>query len=189
MSVTDNNPWVEMLARPQGKSTTNIFSYCVKQGEMLSEATDGKITGVFAKTSEVNNLISTSINFSEPLRILADATYLHRAPQVDLRDAGKMYAKHDYCFEVRTEKYRFRLFALVFGPLYPVTLYVDGGVCEDLSKSNGRFSFDEDGEPRPISVKDDDDLDEVFRELLRSKKLAYICNRLMVETEGDEGKE
>ena len=96
MDATDN-PWAEMLARPQGKSTTNIFIYCARQGEMLSEATEGKIVGVFAKTSEVNNLISTSIDFSTPMRILADAPYLHRAPQVDLCDASKMYEKQDYC--------------------------------------------------------------------------------------------
>ena len=188
MNATDN-PWAEMLARPQGKSTTNIFIYCARQGEMLSEATEGKIVGVFAKTSEVNNLISTSIDFSTPMRILADAPYLHRAPQVDLCDASKMYEKQDYCFEIRTEKYRFRMFTLVFGPLYPATLHVDSGVCEDLAKSNSRFSFDEDGEPRPISVKDDGDLDEVFRALLRSEKLTYICNRLIAEAEGVEGKE
>ncbi len=186
---TSDNPWAEALSQPQDKSTTNVIAYCTRQAELLSEATEGKIAGVFAKTREVNKQISTSIDLTAPMLALADAPYLHRTPQLDLRDANAVYVKQDYCFEIRSDTYRFRLFTLVFGPLYPATLHVDAGVCEDLAKLNGRFSVAEDGEAFPISIEDDDDLDGIFRLLLKSRKLNYICNRLMAEAKEGAGGE
>ena len=182
MALLDN-PWVGVLSHPQGKTTDAIIGYFTKQGKKLSEASSGKITGVFAETSKVNDALSTTCDFPGAVEAVVSFVEMRKAPELDLRDASEMYEKHDYCFEVRSAAYRFRLLELSYGPLYPATMRVDDGVYKDLVKSSDRFVLTKDGKPRLLTIKDDDDLDCVFLSLLKSKKLNYICNRLMAEPE------
>lgn len=56
-----------------------------------------------------------------------------------------------------------------------------GGICGDLAKIYDRYKFVE-AEPCNITIQDDEDLDLVFKQLLKSEKLSYICSRLMNET-------
>lgn len=184
-----NNPWVGVLSCPQGITTDGIIDFFTEQGKNLTDASGGKITGVFAKTSEVNDALSTTYDISgavEAVANLATAANLEpiqKLPKLDLRDADDMYKEHDYCFEIRSDAYRFRLFELRFGPLYPATMRVDDGVYSDLAKSSSRFAPTKEGKPCLLTIRDDDDLDNVFLSLLKSKKLNYICNRLMAEAQ------
>lgn len=185
MALLDN-PWVGVLSHPQGNVTSNIPTYFVGQGRKLSEASGGRITGVFAETRLVNDALSASYDLSGAAEIAAAlASSMQKPPELGLQDADEMYEEKEYCFEIRSDTYRFRLLTLRFGPLYPVTMRVDDGVFRDLSGSSGRFSLTKDGHPRQLSIKDDEDLDAVFRMLLGSRKLNYICNRLMAEADKD----
>ena len=177
-----NNPWIEVLGEGQDESTAGIASYFEEQIQMLFEASCGKINGVFAETDVVNRSITPTF---EPLRaqgIVHTLGAMSLPPMVDLLDADKMYERRDYCFEIRSDKYRFRLLTLVMGPMYPVAMRVDRGVCEDLADTYDRFDFPEQT-PCELLVADDADLDKTFRLLLQSKKVKYICNRLMGEAE------
>lgn len=184
MALLDN-PWVGVLSHPQGNVTSNIPAYFDGQGRKLSEASGGRITGVFAETRLVNDALSASYDVSAAAKIAAALASMPKPPELRLQDADEMYEEKEYCFEIRSDTYRFRLLTLRFGPLYPVTMRVDDGVFRDLSGSSGRFSLTKDGHPRQLSIKDDEDLDAVFRMLLGSRKLNYICNRLMAEADKD----
>mgnify|MGYP004518370713 FL=1 len=131
----------------------------------------------------MNDAFSTIYDFPGTVEAVASFVEVRKAPELDLRDASEMYEKHDYCFEVRSAAYRFRLLELSYGPLYPATMRVDDGVYKDLAKSSDRFVLTKDGKSRLLTIRDDDDLDCVFLSLLKSKKLNYICNRLMAEPE------
>ena len=178
-----DNPWFKVLHYPQGESTSTIASYFSKQGKMLMEASDGKVEGVFAETRVVNNALSPYYDFADTISAVSKLGSIQRTPELNLIDADKMYEKQDYCFEIRSKTYRFRLLTLEFGPLYPVTMYVDDGVFRDLSKSSGRFTLSEEGKPRPLTIENGSDLNEVFQALMGSKKLNYICARLMEESQ------
>ena len=52
---------------------------------------------------------------------------------------------------------------------------IDRGVSNDLAKIYDRYKFEE-AEPCNITIQDDDDLDRVFNQILKSEKLIYICN-------------
>lgn len=188
MAAADN-PWFEVLSKPQGKSTENIETYFSVQGKMLSEASGGKIEGVFAETSVVNDALSTSVDIAGAVVAISKFGEIRRTPNLNLLNADEMYQKHDYCFEIRSEAYRFRLLTLEFGPLYPVTMHADDGVYMEFARPSGRFALSKDKRPRPLIIKDDDDLDTVFKLLLSSKKLNYICNRLMTEVKEGAGEE
>lgn len=182
---SSENPWVEVLSQPQQKSTEGIIPYFNEQARMLSEASDSKVKGVFSNTFDVNRSLSPLLDFAENASAIvskvSDASIIYRTPESNLEDASKLYNKIDYCFEIRSDRYRFRVFTVVVGPQYPVVMIVDQGVYRDLAKNNNRFKYDE-SKPCNITINDDDDLEHVFAQLLRSEKLIYICNRLMNET-------
>lgn len=152
---------------------------------MLSDASDNKVKGVFSRTFDVNRSLSPAIDLAESASAIvskiSDASVVYRTPESSLEDASKLYNKIDYCFEIRSDRYRFRVFTIVFGPQYPAVMTVDQGVYRDLAKHSNRYKFDE-SRPCDIKINDDDDLDRVFNQLLRSEKLIYICNRLMNES-------
>lgn len=181
---SSENPWVEVLTQPQHKSTEGIVPYFNEQAKMLSEASDSKVKGVFSKTSDVNRTLSPALEaintLSKVVQDVASAGVVDLTPEVDLLNADDLYKKNDYCFEIRSERYRFRLFTIEFNPSYPVDMTVDRGVCNDLAKIYDRYKFEE-AEPCNITIQDDEDLDRVFNQLLKSEKLVYICNRLMNE--------
>ena len=179
---TVDNPWLEVFDGHREKTTDNIVSYFEKQAKMLGEASGGRIKGMFALTKDANRsisaIMSASLALSETLTDAVNLGAMGCTSATDLLDANGMYKRQEYCFEVRSDRYRFRLLTLVFGPLYPVTMNVDRGVCDNLAKFDERFAFSEDM-PCEISVADDADLDKTFRKLLESDKLKYICSRLM----------
>lgn len=74
------------------------------------------------------------------------------------------------------------MFTIEFDPSYPAALTVDQGVSNDLAKIYDRYKFEE-AEPCNITIQNDEDLDRVFNQLLKSEKIIYICNRQMNEAD------
>lgn len=178
------NPWVEVLSQPQQKSTGDIVPYFNEQAKLLSQASDGKVKGLFSQTSEINITLSPTLEalsaMSKVFQDVASASALDQTPKVDLMNADDLYKKNSYCFEIRSDRYRFRVFTIEFDPSYPAVMSIDRGVCNDLEKIHDRYKFKE-AEPCNVTIQDDEDLDRVFNQLLKSEKLVYICNRLMNE--------
>lgn len=181
---SSENPWVEVLSQPQQKSTGDIVPYFNEQAKLLSQASDGKVKGLFSQTSEINITLSPTLEalsaMSKVFQDVASASALDQTPKVDLINADDLYKKNSYCFEIRSDRYRFRVFTIEFDPSYPAVMSIDRGVCNDLEKIHDRYKFKE-AEPCNVTIQDDEDLDRVFNQLLKSEKLVYICNRLMNE--------
>lgn len=180
------NPWVGVLSQPQQKSTEDIVPYFNEQAKLLSQASDGKVKGIFSQTSEINITLSPTLEalsaMSKAFQDVASASALDQTPKVDLLNADDLYKKNSYCFEIRSDRYRFRVFTIEFDPSYPAVMSIDRGVCNDLERIHDRYKFKE-AEPCNVTIQDDEDLDRVFKQLLKSEKLIYICNRLMTETD------
>lgn len=119
---------------------------------------------------------------SKVLQDVATASTVDQTPKVDLMNADDLYKKNSYCFEIRWDRYRFRVFTTEFDPSYPAVMSIDRGVCNDLEKIHDRYKFKE-AEPCNVTIQYDEDLDRVFNQLLKSEKLIYICNRLMNEAD------
>lgn len=182
--TSSENPWVEVLSQPKNKSTEGIIPYFTEQINKLSEASGGKLNAVFSRTVDVDRLFSPTAEFvdtvSKALLNVASAGSVYHSSDLELQDAGDLYKKNDYCFEIRSDRYRFRVFTIEFDPSYPAVMTIDRGVSNDLAKLYDRYKFEE-AEPCDITILDDEDLDRVFNQLLKSEKLIYICNRLMNE--------
>lgn len=182
---SSENPWVEVLSQSQQKSTKGIVPYFNEQAKMLSEASNGKVKGVFSKTFDVNRTLSPTLEalsaMSKVFQDVASASAVDQTQKVNLLNANDLYKKNSYCFEIRSDRYRFRVLTIEFDPSYPAVMAIDQGVSNDLAKIYDRYKFEE-GEPCNITIQDDEDLDRVFNQILKSEKLIYICNRLMNES-------
>ena len=182
--TSSENPWAEVFTQPQQKRTDGIIPFFTEQAKMLSGASNGRVKGVFSPTFDVNRTLSPALetisSMPKIIQHAASASVADLTPKVDLLNANDLYKKNDYCFEIRSNRYRFRLFAIEFDPSYPAIMTVDRGVCNDLAKIYDRYKFEE-AERCNITIQDDEDLDRVFNQLLKSEKLIYICNRLMNE--------
>ena len=161
------NPWVEVLSQPQQKSTGDIVPYFNEQAKLLSKASDGKIKGIFSQTSDINITLSPTLEalsaMSKVFQDVASASALDQTPKVDLLNADDLYKKNSYCFEIRSDRYRFRVFTIEFDPSYPAVMSIDRGVCNDLEKIHDRYKFKE-SEPCNVTILDDEDLDRVFNQ-------------------------
>lgn len=182
--TSSENPWVEVLSQPKYKTTEGIVPYFTEQINKLTEASGGKVNGVFSQTVDVDRLFSPTAELvdtvSKALLNVASAGSFYYSSDLELQDASDLYKKNDYCFEIRSDRYRFRVFTIEFDPSYPAVMTIDRGVSNDLAKIYDRYEFEESA-PCNITIKDDEDLDRVFNQLLKSEKLIYICNRLMNE--------
>ena len=56
--TSSENPWEEVLSQPQQKTTDGITPYFNKQTKMLSEASGGKVKGLFSRTFVLTGLLS-----------------------------------------------------------------------------------------------------------------------------------
>lgn len=182
--TSSDNPWAEVFTQPQQKTTDGIIPFFSEQAKMLSEASGDKVKGLFSRTVDVNRTLDPALDLAESASTVFSSVISRNAvlcaPKSNLKDADDLYKKKDYCFEIRSDRYRFRVFTIEFGPSYPAVMAVDRGICGDLAKSYDRYKFEE-AEPCNITIQDDDDLNRVFNQLLKSEKLIYICNRLMNE--------
>lgn len=182
--TSSENPWAEVFTQPQQKRTDGIIPFFTEQAKMLSGASSGRVKGVFSPTFDVNRTLSPTLetisSMSKIIQHAASANVVDLTPKVDLLNANDLYKKNDYCFEIRSNKYRFRLFTIELSPSYPAIMTVDRGICNDLAKIYDRYKFEE-ADSCNITIQDDEDLDRVFNQLLKSEKLIYICNRLMNE--------
>ena len=178
------NPWLEVLSQPQHRSTEEIVPFFNEQAKLLSEASGDKVKGLFSRTVDVNRTLVPALDLAESASTVISSVISGNAvlcaSKSNLKDADDLYRKNDYCFEIRSDRYRFRVFTIEFGPSYPAVLAVDRGICGDLAKIYDRYKFEE-AEPCNITIQDDDDLNRVFNQLLKSEKLVYICSRLMNE--------
>lgn len=182
--TSSENPWTEVFTQPQQKRTDGIIPFFTEQAKMLSGASNGRVKGMFSPTFDVSRTLSPALetisSMSKIIQHAASANVVDLTPKVDLLNANDLYKKNDYCFEIRSNRYRFRLFTIEFNPSYPVIMTVDRGVCNDLAKIYDCYKFEE-ADSCNITIQDDEDLYRVFNQLLKSEKLIYICNRLMNE--------
>lgn len=91
------NPWLDVLSQPQQKTTDGIIPYFNKQTKMLSEASGGKVKGLFSRTFDVNRTLVPALDLAESAttavsRIISGSTLLS-TPDSDLKDAGDLYNK------------------------------------------------------------------------------------------------
>lgn len=114
--AVNENPWVEVLSQPQQKTTKGIVPYFNEQANLLSQASNGKVNGIFSQPSDINRTLSPTLEYlsamSKVFQDVASASAVDQTPKVNLLNANDLYKKNSYCFEIRSDRYRFRVLTI-----------------------------------------------------------------------------
>ena len=175
-----NNLWANVVKSDGGyEDTSKVIPFFLEQASGLGEATDGKVTAVFDRTEKVINPSSVGALLSSALASsgLAPSPFLDNVSQ-PLDDANSLYFENHYAFEIRSNRYRFRLLSLTVRPLFPVEMRVDEGVHDDVEDLLRGVAEREDGTTN-ITIHSFSDMTRCFEVLLGSKKLGYLVRSLM----------
>ena len=165
-----NNPWLSALSDGEGyEETSGVKEFLKEQGDLLSEATSGKVNAVFRKAARIAEGMAVTATI-----LAARAAAAHGQP---LEDANTLYRSERYAFEIQSAKYRFILFWMELDPVFPAILEIDEGVFEEVSQEVLRHS-EPSGNECAVEVASFEELKSVFSALLRSHKLRYLLRRL-----------
>lgn len=98
--------------------------------------------------------------------------------QLDQRlDANKLYQTKKYVFEIINETYRFELFRIEIGPLFPIIMNIDEGVYKDIQQLLSNFKKPAELS-HSITIDSQQNLEIAFYTIQKSKKLKYIVMEL-----------
>lgn len=179
--MSDNeNLWSTVLGNTETyEETDEAIDYLRKQASDLSSATNGAVFAVFDQVEDSLNIRAMQAAIgqisSEQRKLMAS---LQGEDALSLKNANDLYSKSDYAFEIRTERYRFRLFTMAVGPVFPVEMRVDEGAFKDIKFALKRVV----GQPsktNTIDIPNFESLRKVFETLIGSKKVVYLINRLL----------
>lgn len=188
----DGNLWALALETPPGESTDDVFALMDRQCRDLEEATGGRVKGRFAEITRIpSGLTLATLEMAsavEKAAMTASSWYQDAGESaLPQKDAGRLYDKRTYGFDVYSDRYRFRPFDLTFGPVYPVTLLVDETIW--------RESFDEFSQWLPIDgtgrdahrleLSNGDELRSCVSIIIRSRKMNYVLRRLIDDGTSD----
>lgn len=106
---------------------------------MLSEASGDKVKGLFSRTFDVNRTLVPAPDLAENAstvvsRVISGNAVLC-ASKSNLKDVEDPYRKNDYCFEIRSDRYRFRVFTIEFAPSHLADMAVDRAYAAILQRS------------------------------------------------------
>ena len=123
------------------------------------------ISGAFEAISYLSEAIANS-NISQK-EVLDDEL-------VGKEDINSLTKESIYRFELYDDNYRFRIFTFKYCELFPVYMYVDEGIREELKL------------PKEIKIESNQALKDVFAKIFKSKKLSSIITKMMNEPKYDE---
>jgi len=140
-----------------------------EQAKLLYEKTGGKVRAKFVK-AEYKTPMKT---FAQKVSEMVAPVALIEEPDLDIKDkidVNELYEPTSYFFEIYNDTYHFRVFTLKNRIVFPVQMVIDEGIWEELS-----FPF----RKQPLDIENNEELEDVVRQVLGTKKLRSIVNRLM----------
>lgn len=163
--------WPDFDGMAQGNNSIEILR---AQAKALSKKTNGKVKATFSKVDYNYGLYSGAY---EVLNGLASAMSVYSQKELleeelaNKTDVNTLLSQSEYKFEIYNDKFRFRVFKVIYSKLYPIDLIIDKGIATELSF-----------EPT-ISIGDDSQLKKLLEKIFFSRKIVSIVNSLMIKEE------
>ncbi|PWJ70824.1 hypothetical protein B0O40_0674 [Ruminococcaceae bacterium R-25] len=166
----------------QSEYTDNIFSIMNLQCKSLYEKTNGKVFAIFGEIRTDGTLIQMAKNISEVMKVInrkpISGEVIDGISAYERVDVSSMYATKKYGFEVCTETYRFRLFALNISPTYPLEIEIDEEICNSIRDDISGFVLPSNNN-NIFKISGDDCFCEVIKRVIQDTKVKYILNELL----------
>lgn len=176
MSNENVNLWAEAIGTEMNDTTDEVIPYMEEQCQQIEQACDE----IHARFVPLRTTIKRSANSSAA--VLA-AMFAEKAEEVEEEplpgaDANGLYNPSTYVFDIYNEKYKFRVFAMELGAVFPITICLDEGIEAELGEELESFR-DLYQEGKRVLIRSDAELRSFIRMLIeRSRKLRYILRRL-----------
>ena len=160
--------WPDFDGMAHGNNSREIL---ISQAKALGVKTDGKVRATFSKVDYSFGIRTGAFQITANLAsALADYSQkeLLEDELVNKTDVNTLLLQSEYKFEIFNDRFRFRVFKVVYSKLYPINLIVDEGIATELNI-----------EPT-ITVNDDLQLKKLLARIFSSKKIVSIITSLMI---------
>ena len=174
------NLWEEIVGKDDIKTTEGAVEFVKEQCRYLNRSTGGKVRGRFIRTAKhvLAPSLADIIGGSEMPSRLGEP--ISETPEDDLADANDLYELKRYSFDILSNTYRFRVFDVILGPVYPVAMELDEGIYEE-QKADLYLRFSCDDKRCSLTIEDEGGFAEAFSISIRSKKVRFILRQLREE--------
>ena len=145
---------------------SNAVQLLRDQAKLLKQKTNGKVCATFSR------ITGTILDTPEMRELIGGISRVVASPEGDeelkgKKDIGMQYVSIAYKFELYNETYRFRVFELIDKRLFPIKIICDADIAE-------QWGFND-----HINIKNNKDLETVVRQILGSKKVKSVINKMM----------
>lgn len=164
-----NDLWSDLDLNSQDNEESNAVTLLREQARLLGKKTGGKVKATFSKVEFANDPTALLNGIAN---VLSSVQLVNEELEAELQgkqDLNTIFGFTSYKFEIYTDKYRFRLFALKNRLIFPIEIYIDEGICEEFHYG------------RMIEIKSNAHLEEVVTNVFGSKKVKIILSKLMKE--------
>jgi hypothetical protein len=143
------------------------------QARAIKSETNGVVRATFSKMNYKAGPTSALKTLGQVVSAMSSPFYEEVLEEelADKTDVNALYLITKYKFELYNDEYRFRLFVLNHREMFPISLEVDEGICEDIQYKNGS----------PISGNDE--LKTVLREIFSSYKVHSVVSKMLQKVE------
>ena len=163
-----NDLWPEIDFDDEIKEESNAIPLLREQARLLEKKTQGKIKATFSKVEYMPGVTSALSVFANA--IVASQPKKEEIIEAELQgkqDINTTFSFTHYKFEIYTNDYRFRIFSLKNRPVFPIEIYIDEGICEELN-----LQFKEE-------ISSNNELEDIIGNIFNSKKVRLILSKLI----------
>lgn len=164
------------------EQTDGLIPYLNEQGKNLSLKTNGKVTGRVLTGHYEKNGFESIKDFRESLIVASQITAMRNyvydeQDSIEREDVSSLYELNKCLFEIISDNYKYTVFRIMFGPVYPITIFLDEDIAKEGNLSMKLFENSEsEGQYSIASFKD---MKEFLRVVFNSRKVKYIVSQLM----------
>lgn len=170
--------WDAAFQAGEEYETDNVVSLMNEACDEIEAKSERRVRARFAELRMVRDISTQYPSLGALARLASTMGNVEEQDALPQADINDLYTAKSYAFDVFNDAYKFRLFEMELGAVYPVKLHVDSGVAKELKGSLNRWKMDGGEEPY-LQIGNDEELVDCFKMLAGARKTCSVIQRLM----------
>ena len=158
----ENNLWGDIFDSSQNAEP--VLKIIEEQAILLSHRTSGKVTAVFEKIKYINKYPGLQTMISTVLQV-SGGVKKELEDNQQLEDAHFLYDTCEYKFEIVSETLKYRIFNLIYNPVFPLKIKVEPGVLSN--------------DLQVVEINNVDEAQTILAKILKSSKVRFIIQEMI----------
>lgn len=168
--------WDVALELDDVQTTENVVPLMRETCDDLERRTNKKVCARFDELHMVSAIEARYPGFNTMAEMVASLNATIELEGHSRKDASELYEPKTYCYDIYNDDYKFRLFEMELGAIYPIIIRIDEGIVSEKTSELEVWAMH--GEKGRYSLSSDDDLLRCFRVIVTSRKVGYILDQL-----------